>query len=102
MLRAVQAAALLEDPAIEITLLHVADDDSPPMQLPQLPYCQWHVLKRQGDVVEEILSAAEDTEADAIYMSSGWHEGRRRRGAGITEQILHGAPCPVAVVPVGA
>lgn len=103
MLRAVQAAALLEDPAIEITLLHVTEDDevqAEPMDLPQLPYCRWNVLKRQGDVVEEILGAAEAVSADAIYMSSGWHEGRRSRGkGGITEQVLRRAPCPVAVVP---
>lgn len=100
MLRAVQAAALLDDPAIEITLLHVGEDASAAMDLPQLPYCRWNVVRRRGDVVEEILGAAQDLSADAIYMSSGWHEGRRPFGkGGITEQVLHGAPCPVAVVP---
>jgi nucleotide-binding universal stress UspA family protein len=100
MLRAVQGAALLEDPEIEITLLHVSDEgDAPAMELPQLPYCRWNVLQRGGDVVEQILGAAEDIGADAIYMSSGWHERRR---SGTTEEVLHGAPCPVAVVPVGA
>jgi nucleotide-binding universal stress UspA family protein len=100
MVRAVQAAALMDDPAIEITLLHVGEDDSPSMELPHLPYCRWKVLRRRGDVVEEILCAAADVSADAIYMSSGWHEGRRRLGkGGITEQVLHGSPCPVAVAP---
>ena len=103
MLRAVQAAALLEDPDIEITLLHVTEDESPPMELPHLPYCRWHVLKRRGDVVGEILGAADHMGADAIYMSTGWHEGRRPRGwGGITERVLQGAPCPVAVVPAGS
>ena len=106
MVRAVQAAALMDDPAIEITLLHVGpeggDDESTPMELPQLPYCRWNVLRRAGDVVEQILCAAADISADAVYMSSGWHEGRRPRGkSGITERVLHGAPCPVAVVPAG-
>jgi len=101
MLRAVQAAALMEDPSIEITLLHVTDDESPAPEPPQLPFCQWHVLKRRGDVVREILAAADDTRADAIYMASGWHEGRRPMGkGGITEQVLQRAPCPVAIVPV--
>ena len=102
MIRAVQAAALMDDPAIEITLLHVGDDESAPVELPELPYCRWSVLRRRGDVVEEILRAAADVSANAIYMSSGWHEGRRPRGkGGITERVLHGAPCPVAVVPSG-
>ena len=102
MLRAVQAAALLEDPDVEITLLHVGDDDAPSLQAPDLPYCRWRVLRRGGDVVTEILAAAEDVTADAIYMSSGWHEGRRPRGkGGTTEQVIQGAPCPVAVVPAG-
>ncbi|HUF74791.1 MAG TPA: universal stress protein [Longimicrobiales bacterium] len=102
MVRAVQAAALMDDPAIEITLLHVGDDEGASMELPRLPYCRWNVLQRRGDVVEEILGAAADISADAIYMSTGWHEGRRPRGrGGITEQVLHGAPCPVAVAPAG-
>jgi len=105
MVRAVQAAALMEDPAIEITLLHVTEDPdaSPSMDLPQLPYCRWHVLRRTGDVVEEILAAARDVDADAIYMSSAWHAGPRPRGkGGTTEQVIQGAPCPVAVVPAKA
>lgn len=100
MLRAVQAAALMDDPSIEITLLHVTQDDAAAVDLPQLPYCRWNVLKRVGDVVDGILSTAHEIEADAIYMSTGWHEGRRPRGkGGITEQVLQGAPCPLAVVP---
>lgn len=100
MLRAVQAAALLDDPAIEITLLHVGEDESADMELPQLPYCRWNALRRRGDVVEQILRTADDVSAGAIYMSSGWHEGRRPRGkGGITERVLQDAPCPVAVVP---
>ena len=102
MVRAVQAAALMDDPAIEITLLHVGDDESGSVEVPDLPYCRWNVMRRRGDVVDEILYAAADVSADAIYMSSGWHEGRRPRAkGGITEQVLQGSPCPVAVVPTG-
>ena len=100
MLRAVQSAALLENPMVEITMLHVGEAEPSDMELPQLPYCRWHVQSRRGDVVEEILSAAEDISAAAIYMSSGWQETDRARGkGGVTEQVLQSAPCPVAVVP---
>lgn len=100
MLRAVQSAALLDDPAIEITLLHVGEDESSAMEVPRLPYCRWNVVRRSGDVVDEVLRLAEDISADAIYMSSGWDEGDSPRGkGGVTEQLVQQAPCPVAVVP---
>ncbi|MGD8601468.1 MAG: universal stress protein [Gemmatimonadota bacterium] len=105
MLRAVQSAALLDDPSLEITLLHVDTDgaaETPATEAPELPYCRWIVDIRRGeDVAAVILDAAADTGADAIYMSTGWHRPMLGRGAGgVTEAVLRGAPCPVAVVPV--
>jgi len=105
MLRAVQAAALLDDPSLEITLLHVHTGDgeeTPSTEAPQLPFCKWHVVvRRSEDVVGEILGAAEVGAADAIYMSTSWHRpGLTRRDGSVTEAVLEQAGCPVAAVPV--
>jgi nucleotide-binding universal stress UspA family protein len=105
MLRAVQSAALLEDPSLEITLLHVHTgdaDNTPVTDAPQLPFCQWKVVvRRSDDVAGEILRAAEDITADAIYMSTSWQKPAiGRRDLGVTEAVLEKAGCPVAAVPV--
>lgn len=105
MLQAVRAAALMEDPSLEITLLYVGDAEEPPMtDAPQLPFCQWKVVvRRSDDVVAQILGVAEETAADAIYMSTSWHKpGIGRREGGVTEGVLEKAGCPVAAVPVSA
>lgn len=104
MLRAVQSAALLDDPSLEITLLHVRIDDAeeiPSTEAPALPYCKWSVVvRRSDDVSGAILGTAEEVSADAIYMSTSWHRSGLGRGAGgVTEAVLQRAPCPVAVVP---
>lgn len=105
MLRAVQSAALLDDPSLEITLLHVHTGDAeetPSTEAPELPYCKWIVeVKRSHDVSGTILEAAHEIGADAIYMSTAWSRAPLRGGpGGITEAVLQGAPCPVATVPV--
>ena len=105
MLRAVQSAALLDDPSLEITLLHVHTGDAeeaPSTEAPELPYCKWTVqVRRSDDIVGTILGAAEEMLADAIFMSTSWQKsGLRRRQGGITEAVLQAAPCPLAAVPV--
>ena len=103
MLRAVAAAALLDDPSLEITLLHVDEghESAQIENVPDLPYCRWNVQRQGGDVVEGILGVAEDIGADAIYMATGWSKsGLGRAGGTVTERVLAGAVCPVAVVPV--
>jgi len=102
MLRAVQSATLLDDPDLEVTLLHVAaDPERREMQLPQLPYCHWKAMARPGkDATAGILEAADEIEADAIYMASSWQKpGIGSKAGGVTEGVLEGATCPVAVVP---
>jgi nucleotide-binding universal stress UspA family protein len=103
MIRAVNAAALVENPELEITLLHVTDgEEIRPTEAPELPYCRWNVMQRAGGVVEQILSVADEIDADAIYMSTTWNKaGFGKVAGGVTEAVLAGAPCPVAVVPVG-
>lgn len=102
MVRAVDAAALLDDPALEITLLHIgrgAELES--TELPELPYCRWNAMQRRGEIVPGILETAEDLNADAIYMTTTWSRaGFGRVEGGVTEGVLAGAPCPVVAVPV--
>lgn len=102
MLQAVRAAELLDDPSLEITLLHVGDGEtSTETNVPDLPFCKWNVVRRSGSVVEEILATADATKADAIYMSTSWRKARiRRTEGGVTERVLANASCPVATVPV--
>lgn len=102
MLYAVNAAALLDDPQLEITLLHVDDGGEPQhTEVPDLPFCRWTVMRRTGDVVPTILQAADEIDADAVYMTTTW--SRPAFGTivgGVTEAVLAGAPCPVVTVPV--
>ena len=102
MLFAVRAAALLDDPSLEITLLHVGEgEESAIGDVPQLPYCRWNVVRRAGDVVEQILDLAEALPADAIVMSTAWQKSAARRVRGnVTERVLQGAVCPLAAIPV--
>lgn len=101
MLQAVRSAALLDDPSLEITLLHVGEgEESVETDAPELPYCRWNVVRRSGDVVEQILGVAEEITADAIYMSTAWQRGGMGRLEGsVTEHVLDQAMCPVAAVP---
>lgn len=102
MLGAVHTAALLEDPSIEITLLHVGgDEEASIVDAPELPFCTWKAVRRSGQIVPEILSVAEEIDADAIYMSTTWSKaGFGRVEGGVTEAVLRDAPCPVAAIPV--
>lgn len=101
MLRAVRSAALLEDPSLEITLLHISDGTEPrAVDAPQLPYCRWLAVERPGKVVDGILAAADEFESDAIYMATTWSKGGFGREEGdVTEQVVAEAPCPVMAVP---
>ncbi len=102
MVRAVQAAQLLEDADLEITLLHIGEDSELGMtSLPDLPFCRWNAMQLVGDTVPRILETAEELEADAIYMATSWTKaGFGRIEGGVTERILADAPCPVMTVPI--
>ncbi len=102
MLRAVRSAAFLENPSLEITLLHVTDGGEARIEeVPELPYCRWNVVQQSGSVLDRILELADDIQADAIYMSTTWAKaGFGRVEGGVTERVLADAPCPVATVPI--
>jgi nucleotide-binding universal stress UspA family protein len=103
MVRAVNAATLLDDADLEITLLHIGEgSELESTELPDLPFCRWNAMQRSGDTVPRILETAEELEADAIYMTTTWSKtGFGRVEGGVTEGVLAGAPCPVMAVPVG-
>lgn len=103
MLRAVRSAALLDDPQLEVTLLHVGEDGDEALvpDLPQLPFCRWNAVRKRGEPATEILALAAEIGTDAIYMTTAWSRHPISSvEPGVTEAVLHGARCPVATVPV--
>lgn len=95
------ARALGVDNTVEIKLLHVGTDDSVlDLDLPENSAWTFSKEIRSGNPVEEIISAANQCSADAIFMATAGHEGilDAMRGS-TTEQILRKAPCPLAAIP---
>jgi nucleotide-binding universal stress UspA family protein len=98
VVRAVRAAEAFGDEAVEILLLNVNGSALPQLNRPESRACVWKELRRDGDVVETILNAA--NEVDLMVMAT---EGRQGfvdavRGS-VTERVVRGAPCPVLGVP---
>lgn len=98
VIRAVRAAEAFGDEAVEIVLLHVNGSALPQLYRPESQTCVWKELRREGDVVEAILDAAQ--EADLIVMATEGRQGfvDALRGS-VTERIVRAAPCPVLAVP---
>jgi nucleotide-binding universal stress UspA family protein len=60
------------------------------------------VTLRTGDVVNTILKAAEEQQADLIAMPTAGHQGFLDAVRGSTsERVLRQAPCPVLAIPAG-
>lgn len=98
VIRAVRAAEAFGDQPVEIVMFHVNGSTLPHVDRPESQSCVWKEVRREGDVVEAILDAAQ--EADLIVMAT---EGRHGvfdtvRGS-VTERVVRGAPCPVLAVP---
>ncbi|MGH7798354.1 MAG: universal stress protein [Candidatus Binatia bacterium] len=98
VIRAVRAAEGFGDNVVEIVVLHANGGTLPQLDYPESNACSWKRVRRNGDVVELILDAAQD--ADLIVMAT---EGRlgavdAMRGS-VTERVVRGAPCPVLAVP---
>jgi nucleotide-binding universal stress UspA family protein len=86
---------------VKIRLLHVGDATAmPACELPEIPNCTWHKEHRQGEVVTEIIKAAQAHAADLMMLSTAGHEGilDALRGS-VTQQVLRQAPCPLLAVP---
>jgi nucleotide-binding universal stress UspA family protein len=57
------------------------------------------IMVRTGNAAEEILKAAEETNADLIAMSTHGRSGLRRLAFGsVTDKVLRGASIPVLMV----
>jgi nucleotide-binding universal stress UspA family protein len=97
---AARIASALGTP-IEIILLHVgAAATLPASMMPPLPTLTWTQENRQGDVVDELIGAANDHQVDLIAMTTAGQEGilDTLRGS-VTQQVLRRAPCPLLAVP---
>ncbi len=58
-----------------------------------------HLLVRRGDPAHEILAAAADLEADAIFIATHGRSGWRRLLFGsVAETVFRGAVCPVLTI----
>jgi nucleotide-binding universal stress UspA family protein len=100
VIRAVRAAEALGDGAVEMLLLHVNGGELPLFDRPQSKACVWKELRREGEVVPNILDLAQ--QADLIIMAT---EGRHGvfdalRGS-VTDRVVRDAPCPVLAIPIG-
>ena len=84
----------------EFRLFHVGTDDG--MPLVDLPRAGWAYksIVAQGSVVDEILKAENEWQADLIVLITQGHLDflDALRGS-ITERVLRGAQCPILAVP---
>jgi nucleotide-binding universal stress UspA family protein len=98
---AARAAVMSHEGEVEITLLRIGDEpDWPDLPTPEMETCKWHRMHRKGDVVDQIVEAAEETEADLIVMATAGAKGilGALRGS-VTEQVLRRSPCCLLAVP---
>jgi nucleotide-binding universal stress UspA family protein len=86
---------------VALELLHVGEaGDMPAVQVDPGRWSKVDRAVRSGQVVEQIVAAAEDGAADLIVMATQGHQGflDAVRGS-TTERVLRHAPCPVLAVP---
>jgi nucleotide-binding universal stress UspA family protein len=86
---------------LEFVFLHVGPEkDCPSAHLPEHPGWIREVVCEGGEVVETILNASDEREADLIVMATRGHDGfvDALRGS-TTERVLRGAKCPLLAVP---
>ena len=95
-----RAAEILGDGDVTITLLHVGDSEPPTPALAEGPEWTWHSEQRQGEPVDEIVSAAENCMADLVVMTTAGHDSvlDALRGS-TTEKVLRQVSCPLLAVP---
>jgi nucleotide-binding universal stress UspA family protein len=86
---------------IALHLLHIGEPaDMPVVAVEAPPPFTVTRAARPGDVVDEILAAAAERQADLIAMATAGHQGflDALRGS-TTERVVRHAPCPVLAVP---
>ncbi|PYJ47037.1 MAG: universal stress protein [Verrucomicrobia bacterium] len=85
----------------KFTLLHAGENGSEPAVVtPEVPGWTWHKMTKQGNVIEVILEAARQADADLILMSTDGRNGflDALRGSH-SERVLRHAPCPLLAIP---
>jgi nucleotide-binding universal stress UspA family protein len=83
------------------TLLHVGENGSaPPVVTPDVTGWTWHMITKQGNVIEVILETARQADADLILMCTDGRNGflDALRGSH-SERVLRHAPCPLLAIP---
>lgn len=99
---AVALASTLACLDLELTLLWVGGPEGqfPNVERTENPGWSWHERLGSGEVVEAILAAADELDADLIAMATQGHDGflDALRGS-TTERVLSRAKCPVLSVP---
>ena len=86
------------------TLLHVGRADAmPAVRHPEVPGWEWRKDARTGDVIQSIIDASNETDADLIVMTTdgrnGFLDGLR---GSHSERVIRLASVPVLTVPVGS
>lgn len=83
------------------TLLHVGDEGSlPVVDPPTVPGWDWQRITKQGDVIEAILTAARELDADLMVMSTAGRHGFLDAFRGShSERVLRHTPCPLLAIP---
>ena len=99
-LEAARFATGLSTAPVEVITLHVGDTDLPDLgDPPGGSRGRWTHVHRQGDVVDTIIEEA-SRDVDLVVMATAGHDGILDvlRGS-VTEQVLHGTPCPLLAIP---
>lgn len=104
--RALSAAAALAQTLgcrdVHFNLLHVGEaSEMPQLESPKGEGWTTERTTRSGDVVDAILSASEECDADLVVMATSGRRGflDALRGT-TTERVLRGVKCPVLAVPL--
>jgi len=93
----------LDCPEGTFTLMHVGESQTMPVVgCPEVPGWTWKKELRTGDVIQNIVAAARDLEADLIVMSTdgrnGFLDGLR---GSHSERVLRHGTAPLLTIPVG-
>lgn len=99
--RAARVAQAIGEARGQVTLLHVgAEAAAPKLELPADHPWQWQTEFRSGDVIDEIIDAANSLTSDLIVMSTDGKDGILDLFRGShSERVLRRAPCPVLAIP---
>jgi len=86
------------------TLIHVGQSDTmPAVRYPEVPGWEWKKELRQGEVIQTIVDAAAEIDADLIVMSTDGRNGflDALRGSH-SERVVRLIDAPLLTVPVGS